>query len=651
MGLALLVASAARAQEDVLGGLPGSKTPGPGLFDKNQENDKGVVTVTAQFTAPTADKPGRLFVTARIEPKWHIYSITQPTRASGNPPVTKIDVNLPGGVRMLSPFRASVAPKVGTEPEAYGDLPIETHDGTVTWYAPIELAAGVDAAKIKITGGLSFGACDASGCRMPERLPFAARLGPGIAVREGPATSQIQPPSEDAQNAFDLDKLKISANDQIRQTSMLLVILTGFAGGLLLNLMPCVLPVIGLKLLSFIEQAGHSRGHALALNVWYSLGLISVFLVLATLAVTLGLGWGQLFSFNGFNITLAAVVFAMGLSFLGVWEVPIPGFVGRGKTLELGEKEGAAGAFAKGVLTTLLATPCSAPFLASALTWAVSQPPAKTYTIFTAVGLGMASPYLLIGAFPSLIAFLPKPGAWMDTFKQIMGFVLLGTVVFVLTFIPWPLVVPTVGFLFALWGACWWIGRLSPLAEAGVKAWTWIEAAAFAGVMGLVAFTWLAGVMQGYFDRTMEQIVAERLGQLGTKGVTGAVNGDKEKGLLPWQPFTRKDLQDALTSRSTVLVDFTADWCLTCKTLETAVLNTREVADAVKANGVLVMHADWTHGQPEVTRMLELLGSKQVPVLAIFPAAAPDKPIVLRGGYTKATLLEALKKAGPSKKP
>ena len=99
-----------------------------------------------------------------------------------------------------------------------------------------------------------------------------------------------------------------------------------------------------------------------------------------------------------------------------------------------------------------------APFLASALFWAVSQPPAKTYAVFTAVGFGMASPYLLIGAFPQLLAFLPKPGAWMDTFKQIMGFVLLGTVVFLLTFIPWPLMVPTIGFLFGLWGACWWIG-------------------------------------------------------------------------------------------------------------------------------------------------------------------------------------------------
>ena len=137
-----------------------------------------------------------------------------------------------------------------------------------------------------------------------------------------------------------------------------------------------------------------------------------------------------------------------------------PRFCRRGKTLELAEKEGAAGTVVKGVLTTLLATPSGAPLLASALTWAVVQPPVKTYAVFTAAGLGMASPYLVIGAFAPLITFIPKPGAWMDTLKEIMGFVLLGTVVFLLTFIPWQLVVPTVGFFFGLWAHCWWIGRL-----------------------------------------------------------------------------------------------------------------------------------------------------------------------------------------------
>ncbi len=608
---------------------------------------KNVVSVIAQFTASTADKPGQLFITATIKPGWHIYSITQPP---GGPVATEIEVALPPGVKLAGKFQASVEPKKKKDLNAFGDLVMEVHEGTLTWYAPLELPAGIDPAAIKINGKVTVQPCDADSCMPPQAVPFTAILGPGVELLSGQSPA-IPLPQNDI-TKFDLGALKIRENEEIRQTSMLLVIVTGFLGGLLLNLMPCVLPVIGLKLLSFLEQAGHGRGRALTLNVWYSLGLLSVFLVLATLAVTLGMGWGQLFSFNSFNVTLTAVVFAMGLSFLGVWEIPIPGFVGRGKTLDLGEQEGAAGAFAKGVLTTILATPCSAPFLASALTWAVGQPPVKTYAIFTAVGLGMASPYLLIGAFPNLIAFLPKPGAWMDTFKQIMGFVLLGTVVFLLTFIPGPLVVPTVGFLFGLWGSCWWIGRISPLAGAGEKFRGWAAAVAFGGVMWLVTFGWLADVMQGYFDRTVEQAVADRLAKTGTTGssTTGRPAADKNANSLPWQPFTPQALEEAIALGSTVLVDFTADWCLTCKTLEATVLNTREIQAAVQAGGIVTMHADWTHGQAEVTKMLDLLGSKQVPVLAIFPAGNPNQPIVLRGGYTQQILLDALKTAQSSKK-
>jgi suppressor for copper-sensitivity B len=268
----------------------------------------------------------------------------------------------------------------------------------------------------------------------------------------------------------------------------------------------------------------------------------------------------------------------------------------------------------------------------------------------------MASPYLLIGAFPGLIAFLPKPGAWMDTFKQIMGFVLLATVVFVLTFLPMALVVPTVGFLFGLWGACWWIGRTPPTVDASAKVRVWLEAVAFAGAIWILTFNWLAGVMQDRFDLAVGAVITSRVQGFEENGKEELVPGPmakpaavNEKKHLPWQPYTRMMLDEAIAANATVLVDFTADWCLTCKTLEAAVLNRREVRDLVDANRVITLQADWTHLPPEVTDMLKLLGSKQVPVIAIFPAGNPNEPIVLRGGYTRQTLLDALAKAGPSK--
>ena len=611
-----------------------------GLFDSDGQ-DKNVVAISASFTAPADGKPGELFVTAKIAPGWHIYSITQPP---GGPIATKIKPHLPPGVQLAGKFVPSVPPDQKPEP-AFDNLTVETHHGTVVWHAPLKFASGVDPAKLKIPGNVMVQPCDANSCLAPRNLPFTAALG------ERPiAAPKVNSSTPNAKKTFNLNSLTIEENEQLKRLPIGLIVLMAFVGGLILNIMPCVLPVIGLKLLSFMEQADHRRGHALLLNIWYSLGLISVFLVLATLAVTLGFGWGQLFSYSGFNITLAAVVFTMGLSFLGVWEMPIPGFAGRGKVLELAEKEGALGAFSKGVLTTVLATPCGAPFLASALTWAVTQPPGKAYAVFCAAGVGMASPYLLIGAFPNLIGFLPKPGAWMDTFKELMGFVLLGTVAFLLTFMSWPLVVPTVGFLFGLWAACWWVGRISPTADAGVKMRSWLSALAFAGVIWLVAYGWLAGIMRERFDLAIEQSVAERMADVAPVGSemtenTAALNSDSGKYLLPWRPFTRKTLEDEIAGGSTVMVDFTADWCLTCKTLEMLVLNTQEIHDFVAAHKIVTLRADWTHGQPEVTKMLELLGSKQVPVLAIFPSGDPNHPVVLRGGYTKQTLLDVLQKA------
>lgn len=672
VSLAGLLSGVPDASAQDLGPL-GIRGPG-GFFGPAAGQDEQKVTVEAQFTRPSQETPARLFITATIQPNWHIYSITQ---APGGPIRTTIKLQLPEGVRLLGGFRASPPPERKTEPKAFGDLIVETHYGRVTWHAPIEIPSGVDPAGLQIEGSVRVQPCDPGRCFPPREIPFTALLGPGMELpAEEPAAAwppELSAPPEkptasrggdelpwqpfttiaafaaltgDGTTAFDAEQTKTNLRSEAAGSSLwgklggiLWAMLLGFAGGIILNIMPCVLPVIGLKILSFVEQAGHDRRKALMLNVWYSLGIVSVFVVLATLAVFAGVGWGQLFSYKGFTITLAAVVFVMGLSFLGVWEVPIPGFVGRGKASQLAQKEGPAGALAKGVLTTVLATPCSAPLLATALTWTVTQPPLQTYVIFLSIGLGMASPYLLIGAFPKLIRFLPKPGAWMDTFKQIMGFVLLGTVVFIFTFLELPYLVPTIGLLFGLWAACWWIGRTPAVADAGAKARAWLEAAAFAGVVWIVAFPgideifpgrWtfggLADVMQNRYRRNVERVVAVRTAQLQLTGGQGGQGGQK-----------------------TVMIDFTADWCLTCKTLEATVLNTSRVRQAVENNGVVPLQADWTHGQPEVTEMLETLGGKQVPVLAIFPAGNPNRPIVLRGGYTQRTLLDALQRAGPSK--
>jgi thiol:disulfide interchange protein DsbD len=545
---------------------------------------------------------------------------------------------------------------------------LESHEGTVTWSAPIEIAPGVDPSKLKIAGVVNAQPCDANSCFPPEDYAFTASLGPGLETGQ-------------SASAFSPEELRRNIEKQKDDRSLLANLALGFLGGLILNLMPCVLPVIGLKIFSFVQQSGQDRKTAFWLNVSYSLGLISVFWLLAVLAAApslaladKGVGWGQQFQSAGFNVFIAALVFAMALSFLGVWEFPIPGFAGGQQASRLAEQEGFVGAFFKGVVTTLLATPCTGPFMGGALAWAFYQPAHVTLAVFTSVGLGMASPYLLIGAFPSLIRFLPKPGAWMDTFKQVMGFVLLGTVVYLFTFLDTSYLVPTLGLLFALWTACWWVARTPVTAETGTKVRAWLEAAAVVGVAWVVFFVGLEAIIpeRAPFPidtlrfRSLHQVMAGRLqqridhetGLRMAQGKSGpstpdpktAARAEQSEHELPWQPFTtRAEFEKLLGAGKTVLVDFTADWCATCKTLEAWYMNTREVRDLVRANGVVTVKADWTNYSPEVTAMLELLGAKQVPVIAIFPAGNPNAPIRFLDGYTKTSILDALRKAGASK--
>jgi suppressor for copper-sensitivity B len=349
-----------------------------------------------------------------------------------------------------------------------------------------------------------------------------------------------------------------------------------------------------------------------------------VFLLLGLLAATIGLSWGGQFGSTTFNVIIVSIVFAMALSLLGIWEVPIPGFFGRGTAQELAAKEGPLGAFSKGVITTILATPCTAPFMATAIAWAVTQSLGTTLAVFASLGLGMASPYLVVGVFPELLRFLPKPGAWMDTFKQLMGFVLLATVVFILTFIDAAAVIPTVALLIGIGMACWLISRMPLGAEWKEHLQTYSLCGAVILLFGVVSFGWLYPMMQPRF--------ANQMARAGADG--------------KWQPFSLEQLKRvAVDDGRTVLVDFSADWCASCKVLEAAVLHTEPVEQAIAASGAVTMYADFTHYPPEIERTIQHLRSNGVPVIAVFPGDRPYDPIVFRGGYTKTGLIEALEKA------
>ena len=615
-----------------------------GQFDApGSGGPQDIVKVTARIEPGAGAQADQLAITTTIKPGWHIYSITQ---AEGGPFATTIAVDKAEGAQVGGTFAPTPAPEKGKD-AAYENLTIETHHVTVTWRSPLTVDKGVDPKSVRIKGTVMAESCDASHCNPPSKFPFNALWDP-YHVAPG---ATLAPPTTRHIEKF------VVANDSQDQ-SLLWAILYGLAGGLILNVMPCVLPVIGLKIMSFVEQAAHDRWHALKLNLWYTCGVMSVFLLLAVLALTIQLGWGEQNTQQWFNITSAAVVFSLGLSFLGVWEIPIPGFVGRGPAVEWAQKEGVAGAIAKGVLGTILAIPCGAPFLGSALNWTTRHPGvASTVAVFASAGLGMASPYLALGAFPGLLRFLPKPGAWMETLRQIMGFMLLATVVFIFTSISAVNLVPTLALLFGLWAGFWWIARIPLTAERGRRLVGWAQAAALLAVVWMIAFpglpwqspTWLS--FGGIREIMRESVMRETIEHGKNPAADTPINATSPSppgSTLPWQPFSRQRFDDLMASKKTVLVYFTASWCVSCHAFEKAVLDTEGTRKAVDEHRVVTLKADWTHGDAEVSELLQQLGGKMVPVLAIFPGTDYVHPIVFRDGYTQQQVLQALEKAGAS---
>ncbi len=602
---------------------------------------------------PAVASPGsvaHLAITAEPVGGWHVYGLAATDPKDVSKP-TLIVLTHTSGLRYTAahPSRPPLE-KQSTVNQAGKEL---FYDQPVTWIIDLEVPPDARPGQYAIEGIIGFQTCNDSSCDMPSAAKFsgvltvsdaanggaakssplifqeakyteAAKLAEQNAGQPGsapaiPATGN-QPPPAGGSGVGPL-QVHVIGETADAAKSLSAILLSAFIGGLILNLMPCVLPVVGLKLLSFVEQSHHHRRRVLMLNIWYSLGLMSVFLVLATLASGASLGirsenlsWGEQFSSTTFNIVMSCVVFVMALSFLGVWEIPIPGFVGSGKAVEVASQEGATGAFAKGVLSTVLATPCSGPLLGSVFGFTLKQSPSVIYAIFACIGFGMASPYLLIGVFPRLIRFLPKPGAWMDTFKHIMGFVLLGTVVFLFTFLAHDYVVPTFGLLVGLWAACWWIGRVPLTAELGRKVAAWIQGAVVAAGIGCISFVLLL----------------------------------PHDALLPWQPFSTEALSKLRSEGKTVMVDFTADWCLTCKTNLKFAINTPGVLDVIRSNNVVPLLADWTDGSQEIKDMLSTLESNSIPVVAIFPADRPNEAFVLRDLISQSRLVDALKQAGPS---
>ncbi|HEY3901536.1 MAG TPA: thioredoxin family protein [Chthoniobacter sp.] len=389
--------------------------------------------------------------------------------------------------------------------------------------------------------------------------------------------------------------------------SLLWTLFIAFVGGLIMNIMPCVLPVITLKIYGFVNQAGEAPGRVFRLGLAFSGGVFAFFLTLAVFMANLrgAFNWGYQLQNPYLLATVISLVFLFGLSLLGVFEVALTG--GATSTLgELSSKEGYGGAFLHGLFTTLLGTSCTAPFLGASLSYAVTQSVPIIFLIFIAIATGMCLPYFLLSAHPAWMRFLPKPGMWMERAKQVMGFIMLAI-------------------------AAWLFGVFAGRGPDAVAGMSW-----FLVILGFAA--WLFGLhghwitrvaalalpIAGYWFFLDGNINAAKPAEASNAGIEQRINAARAAGVP-------------------VFIDFTADWCPNCKFYEKTVLRSDAIQTKFREKEVVFIKADWTNtDDPEVTRLLKSYGAVGIP-LYVFYRPGESQPLV-KESLTKSGLLEELDK-------
>jgi thiol:disulfide interchange protein DsbD len=384
-----------------------------------------------------------------------------------------------------------------------------------------------------------------------------------------------------------------------------------FLGGVILNLMPCVFPVLFLKGLSLVHSSGEERGRQRAHGLVYTAGIVFSFwvIVAALLILRAGgreLGWGFQLQSPGFVAVLASLVFFLGLSLAGQFEIGLSLTSAGG---ELAKKPGLTGSFFTGVLATVVATPCMAPLMGAAVGFALAQPAWVTFLVFTALGIGLALPYLLLTMQPQWTSILPRPGAWMEVLKQAVSIPLFGT---------------------AIW-LTWVYAQLYP--HNGINQ--------VVGLLICFLILAIAGWALGRWPAKWGSAIAAVL--LIALALAFPLRKITIETMI-WQPYTDANFAAARATGQPVFIDFTAAWCLSCQVNERLVLKSDDVEKALLKNHVQLLKADWTQYDPNITRELTTLGRSGVPTYVIYPPGKVSNPDVLPELLTKGAVLTAIEK-------
>jgi len=416
---------------------------------------------------------------------------------------------------------------------------------------------------------------------------------------------------------------KTSAAGSTTELNALSAVALALLGGLLLNLMPCVFPVLFLKGLALVNSSGEEKRRQRLHGLVYTAGIVvSFWAVVAVLLVLRAggreLGWGFQLQSPGFVAVLASLVFFLGLSLAGQFELGLGlTSVGGG----LAQQQGFAGSFFTGVLATVVATPCMGPLMGAAVGFALAQAAWLTFLVFTALALGLALPYLALTMQPQWTRVLPRPGAWMETLKQATAVPLFGT---------------------AIWLA-WVYAQLfagpASGAENGVDHIVWL----LSGFLVLAISGWVLGRWAASGSRRARWGSTAAAALLVVLALYLPLHRPRAE-TLPWQPYTPASFAAARASGQPVFIDFTAAWCLSCKVNEAAVLHAAEIETALQKNHMQLLKADWTQYDPAITQQLASLGRSGVPTYVIYPPGKVSNPDVLPELLTKDVVLKQIEK-------
>jgi suppressor for copper-sensitivity B len=603
-----------------------------------QREEKAKVELLAHRDAYAPGTTLRLATMVTVEAGWHINS-EKPT----------LDYLIPTEINLLLP-EGWPAPRI-TFPEAhmlefsFVDEPIAVYEGEVPILAELELPAELAGDAAPLRAEVRYQACNDTQCLPPVTSSAELTL---VLGREGSLinqrafgdgevsaadllrSSRQEPQGEtaptgtagtespaiaDGSSEAPAAPEEAAAGTAGSGAGFFAMLLLAVLGGLILNVMPCVLPVLSLKVFGLVKSAQGGRKEAMRGGLMTSLGILVSFWALALAAIIAraagsAVGWGVQFQEPGFVAFLAVIVILFSLNLWGVFEIPLPARL-TNRLTGGGNRTGgssAASHFGSGLFATLMATPCSAPFLGTAISFALSRSSFEIFAIFTAVGLGMALPYLALAVAPGTAKLLPKPGPWMETVRGLMGFLLAAA---------------------AIWLFFVLAGQLPSARVAFVQL----------AMLLLALFVWLGSRLTRRRWLATTGLLAAAVLAVGL-----ASGSTADPDAIQWRPFNEAEAVALAEAGTPVFVDVTADWCLTCKANEQLVLARREIATAFADHGVVAMKADWTNYDDTITELLQRHGRTGIPFYLLYRPNQP--PHVFGELLTQDAILTAVRGAG-----